>query len=149
MSRPRHVWFALSFALAACAADQPPTPGSSSRPVTAQRLRESRLEHIQSDPSMVWTFSEKTFVLVLGGRTVPTKLVETLMGSADRVARVEGAWRLDEDKGELVLSDVTGDGKPGRKSARLRTSPAGLIRIDLGDDQYNIVPAESPVKGGR
>jgi hypothetical protein len=128
--------------LASAAADEKPRPGDSSRAVTRERLLRERLVNIQRDPALEWTFTEKRFVLQIDGKATPHKLLEMLMGAKDAVRRVEGGWELDEAKGRLLLTDLTGDGKPGKKAATLEIAPAGLIRINLGEHQYNTFPVK-------
>jgi hypothetical protein len=113
-------------------------PPGANLSVTKDRLVGARLEHHRSEPQLVWTFKEKTFVLRVGDKAVPTKLIETLTGSKKPVSRIEGNWRLDEKKGVLVLSKIKADGKDGRKEAKLKIDGAGAVRANLGDHQYNI-----------
>jgi hypothetical protein len=113
-------------------------------PITATRLTGARLEYHRADPSLVWTFTAKTFVLELGGQTRAPDLIETLMGTSASVLRIRGNWKLEEQKGRLLLSNIQGDGKKGRRRTSLAIEPAGHIRVNLGTYQYNLIIATGP-----
>jgi hypothetical protein len=123
--------------------EEPTPPGNGSRPVTASRLTGARLEHHRSDPALVWSFGETRFVLTISGQPVPRKLIETLTGSRTVANRIVGAWELDAEAGVLVLSTVRSDEKAVQRTARLPISAAGLVRVDLGDYQYDVFPGQA------
>ena len=128
--------------LDACFA-QPPSEGSTELPITVKRLTDARLEYHRSDPKLIWSFGKKTFVLIIGGETVPRELIKTLTGKTDDVARIEGTWTLDEEKRVLVLSVIQADGTLVRHTSRLPIYAAGRVRVELGDYQYNVSPGEA------
>lgn len=136
------VILALAIAAGTSCAQTPP-PGSSERPVTAERLRGARLEYHRSDPKLVWSFGKEAFVLSLGGEALPRDLIETLTGQRTDALRIEGTWSLDQNKNVLRLAVQQADGKPICHQAELPIFPAGLIRVDLGDHQYNVFPGQA------
>ncbi len=123
----------------ACPKEIPPENGDF--PVTAERLTGARLEYHRADPKLVWSFTEEAFVLEIGGETVPRELIETLTGKRAAVARIEGTWTLNEEDNVLNLSTTQADGKAMRRNARLSVFAAGMVRVNLGDYQYNVFSA--------
>ena len=106
-------------------------------------LTGARLEYHRSDPKLVWSFGRERFVLEIGGETVPHKLIEKLTGKREAASHISGTWKVDEETGHLVLATDSADGWPVRPTARLPISPAGRVRVDLGDYQYNVFPGEA------
>ncbi len=123
----------------ACPKQIPPENGDF--PVTTERLTGARLEYHRDDPKLVWSFTEETFVLEISGETVPRELIETLTGKRAAVARIEGTWTLNEEDNVLNLSTTRADGKTIRRNARLSIFAAGMVRVNLGDYQYNVFSA--------
>jgi hypothetical protein len=125
-----------------------PEPGGNT-PVTVGRLAGARLDFIRPRPEVRWDFSGERFVLTVRGEPAPRTLFDALVGPGKTATRIEGRWRLAADGQSLELSDVTADGRPGAKSARLPIGPAGRARVNLGDLQYNLQPGaaqEAPKK---
>jgi hypothetical protein len=118
-------------------AAEPPPPGGS-RPVTAERLTGARLTFIRTPPKIQWDFDKERFVLRVEGEPTPKGLLKYLLGPGKTASRVEGHWRLSRDGSKLVLSDLTGDGRPGKERVRLHIAPAGRARVNLAKRQYDI-----------
>jgi hypothetical protein len=53
-------------------------------------------------------------------------------------ARVEADWRLDEAAGVLHLSNRKADGESIDADVAIPIAPAGHVRVNLGDRQYNM-----------
>ena len=130
----------------ACPKEIPPENGDF--PVTAERLTGARLEYHRADPKLVWSFTAEAFVLEIGGETVPRELIETLTGKRAAVARIEGTWTLNDEDNVLNLSTTRADGKTIRRNAQLSIFAAGMVRVDLGDYQYNVFSAVELAKPG-
>jgi hypothetical protein len=118
-----------------------PAPGGD-RPVTTKRLIGAKLEYHRDDRKLIWAFTERDFVLVIGGKKAPLILLEKLTGSRDVVSRVQGSWRLDEKNDQLILC-VKDVGTKDQREVKLPIHPAGLVRVNLGDYQYNVFPGEA------
>jgi RNA polymerase sigma factor (sigma-70 family) len=118
-----------------------PAPGGDA-PVTRVRLTRACLWGIARDDHD-WYFKGKKFILTGDKGKVPADLARVLLGPDRKAARVTGEWDLDADKGQLVLTALVVDGKPGPKEVRLGISPAGLIRVNIEKlGQYNVASFE-------
>ncbi len=125
---------------------EPVPPGSTDFPVTTQRLRDARLEYHRSDPRLIWEFRQESFLLTIGGKTVPHDLIEKLTGQRTPVGRIAGTWKLNEQEGILKLSLQRVDRKAVSGESQLPISPRGLIRVQLGDFQYNVSASDPQSK---
>jgi uncharacterized protein (TIGR03067 family) len=87
-----------------------------------------------------WFFRGKKFILAKDDKgEIPASLLQALLGPNRKASRIVGEWDLDTDKGQLVLTGLVADGKPGPKEVRLGISTAGLIRVNLEKaEQYNV-----------
>jgi len=122
-----------------------PVPGTGS-PIEARRLVGARLVHIRPDTPVEWTFTADRFAVEAGEGALPADLVDRLLGDGAPRARIEGAWRLDEGAAELVLTGISSGERKGRERVVLPIRPAGTVRCDLGDRQYNVFEATPPGK---
>ena len=134
--------------------DDPPLPfevGGDS-PVTAERLAGARLEAIGRGDATVWEFGPERVVITAGRGPLPADLAALPPARAGGGAaadaapdRVDAAWRLDAVAGVLVLSDfrppagAESGGDAGER--RVPIEPAGHVRVNLGERQYNLFPA--------
>jgi formylglycine-generating enzyme required for sulfatase activity len=118
-----------------------PAPGEGAQPpVTKERLIGSTLAYHRTPPDeIVWEFSRGRFTLRVKGTPAPADLFDPLLGKGKTAEKIEGAWKLSADNKYLELSEITGDGRAGEKSARLPISPTGAIRVTIGERQYNVI----------
>ena len=87
-----------------------------------------------------WFLKGTHFLLVADNGEVPAALLRALLGPDRMASRIRGQWDLDVNKGQLVLTNVEADGKPGLKEVRLGISPAGAVRVNLENGgQYNLI----------
>jgi uncharacterized protein (TIGR03067 family) len=127
------------------ARDDPPQPGGDA-PITRARFTRAWL----SGKEHTWYFRGKQFILVAAKGELPAVLVRAMLGRDAKVVRLRGRWDLDTDKGQLVLSAVAADGKPGPKEVRLGISPAGRLCVHIEKaGPYDIISFEDrlPVLG--
>jgi hypothetical protein len=110
-------------------------------PISATRLAGARLVDIRREPPLEWTFAESRFAVACPGG-LPSDIVEPLLGRGADATRIEGAWRLDDANGEIVLTDIEGGGRRGADRVALPLRPAGAVRCDLGERQYNVFEGE-------
>jgi hypothetical protein len=86
-----------------------------------------------------WTFTETRFVIKPGRGPVADELVERLLPAGAAATVIEGRWALqDSPRGgqSLVLTGITGDGRPGRERAEYAIYRTGGSVIRLGEPQY-------------
>jgi len=119
-------------------AAEPVPPGSSYRSITAARLIGATLDEVGSNAPVVWHFGVKRFRVDFRGEP-PADLVRQLLGRTANVARIEGQWRYEDDRGYLVLHDLAAKGVKNAREVSLPISPAGLLRADLGGRQYQLL----------
>ena len=124
-------------------AQVPVVPGGGSA-VTQERLTGARLEYI-GDPGLAWEFGPSRVVISSANGPLPAELLSRELPEAGDAAaapaRIELAWRLDGPG--LVLSDPRSGGR-NNSERRLLIRPAGMVRVDVGERQYNVYPAGSP-----
>jgi hypothetical protein len=113
--------------------------GGVDTPIDTNRLTNARLLSV-GDPQIEWVFKDSDFSVDSGDKTLPKDLSEPLLGAGLSGTRVEGKWRLDAVKSELVLTELRSGDQPGQAGATLPILPAGAVRANLGKRQYNIVP---------
>jgi hypothetical protein len=104
--------------------------------VTTQRLSGTRLTDIRGDLS--WTFDESVVVIDNNDQPIPSDVAAVLVREGAAPARVEADWRLDEAAGVLHLSNAQADGEKTDVDAAIPIAPAGHVRVNLGDRQYNM-----------
>jgi RNA polymerase sigma factor (sigma-70 family) len=113
-----------------------PLPGGDGV-IIRERFTRTHLSAINTDHD--WFFQDRKFILTSDTRAIPPELQKALLGPDRQSARIVGEWDLDTGKGDLVLTAITADGKPGRKEVRLHVSPAGLrVNLEHGG-QYNVI----------
>ncbi len=116
-------------------------PGSTSTPVTVERLKDSRLVYIRSD--LAWNFIGNRLVIENGNQPIPLDLVEELVGKPLTLKRIEASWTLDGTSDMIRLSDVKLDGEALPENLSISIRPAGHVRVDLGSRQYNLFPGKA------
>jgi uncharacterized protein (TIGR03067 family) len=115
-----------------------PPPGGNAT-LTRARLTRAYLPGNQH----AWFFKGKQFILVSDKGEIPAGLLQALLGPDGKASRIRGDWDLDLEKGQLVLTSLVADGKPGLKEVRLAISTAGLVRVNLEKaEQYNVLSFE-------
>ena len=82
------------------------------------------------------------FVLASGRKEIPAEFLTVFLGPGRKTPRIEGQWDLDEKQGVLILTVASAKGMQGKKEVKLKISPAGLIRANIGKEQYNIFPTK-------
>ncbi len=115
------------------------------QPITAARLKNATLS--STDGTHLWRFTESRVVIQGRSASVPKGLVKALFGSEMDTLRVEGDWRLDEQKGLLVLSNFDAGGKKQTNEVQLPIRPAGPLRAEILGQQYNIHMTAPPASG--
>ena len=118
-----------------------PKPGFSYAPVTPEDVLAMKMfqYHLKrgggSKPvDFEWTFTKERFTLKEGKGPIPVDLVEKLLPEGGKAKVIEGKWQLAA--GRLVMTEIRGDGQPGRENAAVniyRTAPS-VIRV--GEPQY-------------
>ena len=117
-----------------------PAPGGDTL-VTIQRLSGARLTDIRENLS--WSFLESVVIIENKGQSIPSDLVVALLEDQSTCNRIEAAWQFDENSGLLRLSSMKVDGRKMNTEASISIKPAGHIRVNLGDRQYNVLPGEA------
>lgn len=113
---------------------QPETGGDDR--VTTERLSGSRLVDINKNLS--WTFDASTVVIENRDRPLPQDLLKELVADGTTPKRVEATWKYDEKLGVLRLSKTMADGNKIDKDSVFPIKPAGQVRVNLGNRQYNL-----------
>ncbi len=115
--------------------ERAPTTGGDT-PVTASRLTGTRLTDIHRTVS--WSFSDRHVTIDNQGQPIPADMVESVLGDKRTCSRIEADWQLLEQAGLLQLSQRTADGESIADSIAVPIRPAGHVRINLGERQYNM-----------
>ena len=116
-------------------------PGSTSTPVTVERLKDSRLVYIRSD--LTWRFIGTGLVIENKDESIPVDLVQELIGEPATLKRIEADWTLHAASDTIRLSDVRLDGEKIDQILSISIQPAGHVRVDLGSRQYNLFPGKA------
>ncbi|MCL4205613.1 MAG: hypothetical protein KJ000_24290 [Pirellulaceae bacterium] len=115
--------------------ERAPTTGGDT-PVTATRLTGTRLTDIHRPVS--WSFSDRRVTIDNQGQPIPADVVEGVLGDTRTCWRIEADWQLLEQAGVLQLSQCTADGESIAGHLTVPIRPAGHVRVNLGDRQYNM-----------
>ncbi len=115
--------------------------GGSSMPVDVERLTGSSLTYIGGSPSIVWEFTSDSFTLTIEGEPPPNELFEALLGPGRTASRMTGGWHFAPDTKGLMFTQINAGDESGVDEVRLSIEPAGLVRVNLGALQYNILDA--------
>jgi hypothetical protein len=86
-----------------------------------------------------WTFTETRFALRPGKGPIADELLNRLLVDKATPKVIEGRWALkDSGRGGQVLelTEIQGDGKPGREQAEYAIYRTGGTVIRLGEPQY-------------
>jgi hypothetical protein len=144
--------FVLAAGLFLGKCENSPTTGGDI-PVTIERLSGNRLTHIHSNLS--WTFNDKVVQIENAGdsnavenkrQPIPPALVQELLGNQSTPTVIIASWELDEKAGLLRLFDAKADGQAINKKISVTIKPAGQVRVNLGNYQYNVFRNNSKVK---
>lgn len=103
-------------------------------------IREGRLVGATLDDIgdvVVWHFGPKRFRVEFR-REPPAEMIRQLLGRDVKAKQIEGQWRYEEQKGRLVLVGITAGDFKNSHEVVLPMTPAGRLRTNLGDRQYNI-----------
>lgn len=143
--RAFRVWIALVAVggVAGCAPAPKATKlrvGGIDSPVTTERLTGATLVSVNEGPVVQWTFTQTGFDVHAGEKELPAEIVETLRGTGVAGEQIEGTWRFDADKSELVLTRRIEGAEPNEFHVALPISGAGHVRVNLGSLQYNVLP---------
>ena len=112
-------------------------PGDCYLPITAERLTGATLRQIGGRPGLVWHFGVTRFRLDLD-KSPPDEWVRQLKGKGTEIKRIEGHWRYEAKKSQLVLHGLGIKDAEDLPIIALSIRPAGLLRADLGDRQYSV-----------
>ena len=113
------------------------TTGDHDRAITVERLIGASLRQIGREPRVVWHFGVTRFRVELG-ENPPGDLARRFVGRPKSATRIEGKWRLEEAKDQLVLYDLVGEDFKMSSEVILPILPAGLLRANLGEQQYSV-----------
>jgi hypothetical protein len=83
-------------------------------------------------PRFDWSFTEGGFVLEAGRDPIPPALLAAILGLGVPAQKVEGRWAIEGR--ELILSELTADGRSVGGMARLHVWNHGVPRISLPTD---------------
>lgn len=103
-----------------------------------ERLKGSQLTPIRKDQNWSFTFLDESFVLESGKEPLPSDLQVAFLGPDQKASTIEGKWRLEEGNRVLVFSAIQANGKKRSGEVKLAIEPAGVLRVNMGDYQYNI-----------
>ena len=109
-------------------------------PVTAARLTAMRLTDIRRNVS--WTFSDHFVTIENQGQPIPVDVVKLVLGDTRTCTRIEADWQLLEQAGVLQLSQCRADGESIAGDIAVPIRPAGHVRVNLGERQYNMFRGE-------
>jgi hypothetical protein len=120
--------------------ERAPTTGGDT-PVTASRLAGTRLTDIHRTVS--WSFSDRQVTIENQGQPIPADVLESVLGEPRTCSLIEADWQLLEQAGVLQLSQRKADGESVAGSIAVPIRPAGHVRVNLGDRQYNMFRGEA------
>jgi hypothetical protein len=107
-----------------------------------QWFKGARLQPLAREAKWYFSFTNEQFVLESTKEPLPSDLKKAFLGPDQSASRIEGKWRLEDGNRTLVFSDLRIDGKEKSGEVKLAIEPAGPIRVNLGDHQYNVIPGE-------
>ena len=93
-----------------------------------------------------WTFADERFEITAQDGSLPSEVCQALLGEGAMVKRIEGAWSVAE--GDLILTELSADGKIGTQEACLHPFITPLLRINFGNVQYILTPTKRPDNSG-
>lgn len=105
-----------------------------------ERFKACRLDPIVRDAKWHFYLKEDQFVLECGGDKLPTELQKAFLEPEGKASRIEGKWQLVDGNNKMVFSNILVDGKQRAGDVSFRIEPAGLIRVNIGILQYNVMP---------
>jgi hypothetical protein len=114
-----------------------PQPPGFDRAITTERLTGATLSEIGRNSEIVWHFGVKRFRVEFHSDP-PATFVRQLLGQERKVKTIEGRWRYEDRDSRLVLEDLSAGEFHNRQQVILSIDPAGPLRADIGDRQYNI-----------
>jgi hypothetical protein len=89
-----------------------------------------------------WEFSDRIVTIENQGQPIPVDVVESVLGNPRTCTRIEADWQLLEQAGVLQLSQRTADGERIAGHIDVPIRPAGHVRVNLGERQYNMFRGE-------
>jgi hypothetical protein len=104
-----------------------------------ERFKACRLDPIVRDAKWYFSLKQERFVLECGNERLPAELQKAFLDSDDKACRVEGNWQLVDGNQKLMFSHLVVDGKPRGGEVTFPIEPAGLMRVNLGSHQYNVI----------
>ena len=104
-------------------------------PIDTERLEHNKLTQIHGQ--VIWDFSRSKVDIYSELGQVPANYVSEVLADKSQPKKITAAWRFLKDSNELELSDFHIDGEPREHSIKLAIRPAGQVRINLGNEQYN------------
>jgi hypothetical protein len=104
-------------------------------PITENRLVGATLDDVGN--VALWHFGPQRFRIEIR-RDPPAEMIRQLLGRDVNVKQIEGHWRLEEQKGRLVLTGITAGDLKNSQEVVVPITPAGLLRTNLGNRQYNV-----------
>jgi hypothetical protein len=119
----------LVLLVAGCQADR----GNQYPPVTVAQLAGCHYSPEASHGTRFgWSFDPAGFRVVADTDPIPSALLAALVGTGIPARKVEGRWTIAGD--DLVLTELSADGRAISGSARLRIWNHGVIRVSLPAD---------------
>jgi hypothetical protein len=127
-----------AFAAAPCFAQRSFTVGESD--ISSMELKYYYLsDKVSHDADFTWSFKKDTFTVKKGNVKIPSELSEKLLPERTTDNEITGKWALKN--GELLLTEIKGGDKKGRKEVKLsiyKTAPT-VVRIGYDAPQYVFV----------
>ena len=105
-----------------------------------ERFKVCRLDPIVRDAKWHFSLKEDRFVLECGNERLPAELQNAFLEANDKASRIEGKWHLVDGNHKMVFSNILVDGQQRAGDVTFRIEPAGLARVNIGGDQYNVMP---------
>jgi hypothetical protein len=105
-----------------------------------ERFKVCRLDPIVRDAKWYFSLKDDQFVLECGGDKLPAELQKAFLEPDEKASRIEGKWQLVDGNNKMVFSNILVDGKQRAGDVSFRIEPAGLIRVNIGSHQYNVMP---------
>ena len=112
--------------------------------LTPARLAGARLKGVGFD--VRWQFSTNAFVINTGKTSLPAKFVSKVFKSPTTAKEINGSWTLGqrgEGDGVLKITNVRIGTSAQEITADIPIRPAGHVRVEIGDMQYNVMKESS------
>lgn len=114
-------------------------------PLTTERLQNVTLTQIGSG-GLTWRFAERRLEILNEQRPISPAPVESVCGPGQEPKQITATWELIATENTLKLTSLRVDGRPLDDDVWLPITPAGPIRVNLAELQYNLQRADQPLQ---